>query len=366
MRKTWKTKNLNERPASRAFLALSLAASLAAYGCTTNRTPGNGEPVGVVRPGAGPAAPTSGVTGSSTGNTNPNQAMFSSSTYVEALPSVNARASRLPLSPDQAAAVMADNQLSRGVRVLGPASPGPERGDNGGLTIASTRLPNPAMQINPILTVNSSVNSAAHLPAVAADGGAGVAGGGATGFTAGVTSNSVVSGSPTVTGATAGTGITAAGTAAPTATAAGTGTTGITASSTAVPTPTTAAIPVTPGSFAAGPGIIAGTAATTNTNSGTLTPTVSSAANPTPTVTTSRTAARNNGGATVNGAGTATANGSRTATRTGTLRTARNTTTARTSTAAGTASGNVAPIRVSTDASGKVTITNTASGRQQK
>src|SRR5688572_10269323 len=126
MRNRLNRNNLNERPAARAIVALSLTASLAAFGCTTNKTPGNGDPYRS-GPGVGPtAAPTSGVTGTSSGGTVPNPPMMSSSTYVEALPSVNARAKRLPLSPDEAAAVMADHAvLSRSVKVLGPANPGP-------------------------------------------------------------------------------------------------------------------------------------------------------------------------------------------------------------------------------------------------
>src|SRR5687768_1291145 len=103
MRNALKQKNLNERPAARAILALTLTASLAAFGCTTNRTPGNGDPVHL-DPQVGPAsAPTSGVTsGSSSGTpveTPPPPPMMSSSTYVEPLPSVTTRAKRLPLSP---------------------------------------------------------------------------------------------------------------------------------------------------------------------------------------------------------------------------------------------------------------------------
>src|SRR5688572_8456540 len=107
MRNGLNKKNLNERPAARAIVALSLTASLAAFGCTTNRTPGNGDPYRS-NPGVGPtAAPTSGITGTSSGTTVPDPPMMSSSTHVEALPTVNARSKRLPLSPDEAAAVMA-------------------------------------------------------------------------------------------------------------------------------------------------------------------------------------------------------------------------------------------------------------------
>jgi hypothetical protein len=363
MRNTWKTKHLNERPAGRTLLALSLAASLAAFGCTTNRTPGNGDPV-VNRPGVGPAPPSSGVTGGSSGSPTSYQPMFSSSTYIEALPSVRSRASRLPLSPDEAAAIMAGNQFNRSVRVLGPVSPGPSTAvTNGGTTIATGQFQNPAMALSPILTVNSSINSAAHLPAISE--GAGGGGGGAV-ITGAVTSNAIIAGgtTPTTTGAGLATGTTvtgaSAGTVTTTGAAPGTGA-AVFSPSTAAVTPTTAAPAFSPGSFAAGPGTAAGVVpgvATSTNNTGTLTPTVSSAGVATPTVSTSPVA--NTVSPTTRAA---TAN----ATRTGTLRTVRNTTTTR---AAGTASGSataaVAPISVRTDANGKVIITNTTSGRQQK
>ena len=54
--------NLAERSSTRALLAVSLCASMAAFGCTTNRTLGNGNPV--VTPGSR-TSPTSGTSAGS-------------------------------------------------------------------------------------------------------------------------------------------------------------------------------------------------------------------------------------------------------------------------------------------------------------
>jgi len=163
MRNTLNQKNLTERPAARAIVALTLTASLAAFGCTTNRTPGNGDPVHL-DPQVGPAsAPTSGMTsGSSSGTpvetSPPPPPMMSSSTYVESLPTVNTRAKRLPLSPDEAAAVMAGHQaLNPGVKVLGPVNPGP--------STQLSAVANGPSTIGPVATntINNSINSAGRV-----------------------------------------------------------------------------------------------------------------------------------------------------------------------------------------------------------
>lgn len=267
MRKTLKNDNLAGRPTARAIAALTLTVSLAAFGCTTNRTPGNGEPLQGA-PGAGPGVPTSGVTGgtsSGTGNVNP--PMTSSSMRNDSLPTATARSRKLPLSPDEAAAIMAgSNDFRRGVRVLGPVNPGSAGRRYVSDGVVTGQFQNPAMSLNPIVTVNSSVNSAAHVPAVASsgvvtDGGAIVD---ATTINGAITSNATVAGNTLANGG---------------------GT--VFAPGTTVTTPTAAGLPLTPGTFAAGPGTTlaatrGGTLATTGAS--TLTPTTAAGRVPTPTV----------------------------------------------------------------------------------
>lgn len=243
MRNTLDKKNLSERPAARAIVALSLTASLAAFGCTTNRTPGNGDPYRS-GPGVGPtAAPTSSVPGTSSGTAVPDQPMMSSSTHVGTLPTVNAPAKRLPLSPDEAAAVMADHTtLNRGVKVLGTVNPGPSQSQGIALNASTT------------LRAGSAVT--------------GVAVGGAAGQ---IVDSNDVSGVATVANSTiAGTTI-----ATPTAATGG-----------VIATPTNAGLPISAGAFAAGPGVTAlsPTGVITSTNTAT-TPTAVSGAVPTPTPT---------------------------------------------------------------------------------
>ena len=142
-------KNLSGRPALPALLALSLCASMLAFGCTTDRTLGNGDPV--VTPGLR-SSPTGGsYTGSESAPTPP--PMMSSSTYsTSPLPTVRARRGTR-LSADEAAAIMADNHPR--VRVLGPVSPG-----NGGRPYVSDQSMGVVPPYyTPQITVNSSINS---------------------------------------------------------------------------------------------------------------------------------------------------------------------------------------------------------------
>jgi hypothetical protein len=109
MAKNLKSKQLRGSSVSRALLAVSLTASLAAAACTTNRTPGAGEPM---RDSFIRRSPTSGVSsGSETPLPPP---MISSSS----------QSSRVYVGPDQAAAIMATNQPPK-VKVLGISNPGP-------------------------------------------------------------------------------------------------------------------------------------------------------------------------------------------------------------------------------------------------
>jgi len=260
--------------------------------------------------------------------------MMSSSTYNEALPGVSAHARKLPLSPDEAAAVMAGYGLNRSVKVLGPANPGATTHVYGDQRMAQAQdLGNLGQPLNPIITVNSSINSVAHVPAVANDGGAGIAIG-----TGGVTAASTVTGSGITTGTTGAT--------------AGVATAGAATTTTIALTPTAATLPVTP--------------TVTNT---TLAPTATTAANPTPTVSSSGllgtgVIATPATAASAANATNATVSTNR-ATATNTATAANRTVTAAASTAP-TATATIAPIRITQDANGKVTVSNATSSRSQQ
>ncbi len=193
MRKALKTSSLNERPVTRALVALSLSASLAAFGCTTNRTPGNGDPVT-----GSPTAPAA-TSGNSSGTTTPTPPpMTSSYQGSEVLPPASSRT--LPLSAAEAAAVMAQHQALQ-PRVLGVSDPGP-----GGRAYVSDGRTNqfsfPALATNPQLTVNSSISS---YPVAAITSGAGGAAGGAAIVGGLVVDNGGTAGTVGSTGTTTGT-----------------------------------------------------------------------------------------------------------------------------------------------------------------
>lgn len=207
MRKIKKTDELQERRPTSRLLAISLAASLAAFGCTTNHTLGNGTPTR-----SGPelrSSPTSGVTIGGESTTPP---MTSSSTSPEG-PAGSMR------KAGEAAAIMAQHQRRRAV-YLGVVNPGSSQsaGRAGG---AAGQLVSPSAQLKPHLTVNSSFTPG--TPVITS--GAGVADTGAALFVPG-TSTAVIEGTTAAA--------TVTGTAAATAT-----------------TPTAAAIPLSPGTFAA-------------------------------------------------------------------------------------------------------------------
>ncbi|HYI12468.1 MAG TPA: hypothetical protein VEK57_25670 [Thermoanaerobaculia bacterium] len=238
MSKALQNKNLSGRPATRTLLAVSLALTLAAFGCTTNRTLGNGDPV--MTPGSR-FTPTGGIGSGSESAPSIPPPMMSSSTYSsvssQALPRVTSRASRL--SPDEAAAIMAA-QAPR-VRVLGPAVPGPANRPYA----SDGQFINPALQTNPQLTINSSSLISQPVTGITSGAGEAIIGG----------SGVVVSGATTT-----GTGLTLAGNV----------TTGavISTPTATVLTPTAAAIPLPVGTFA----------------SSTVSPTAVSAVNPSATI----------------------------------------------------------------------------------
>ncbi len=234
---------------SRSLLAITLAASLAALGCTTNRNLGDGTPTR-----SGPdvrTAPTSGVT--SGGERTMPPPMTSSYTRVEALPEVTARVIRR--APDEAAAIMARHQAARG-RYLGVVDPGRLSG-RGYISesIHTGAFVNPALATNPQVTVNSSISSQPTAGISSGADGTSVDAGGV--LVTGTTAPATIRGSTTPTAAATGpTGFAATGTlptvassGIPTVTAAsaGAGRATTTAPPATVPTATTAT-PTTAGS----------------------------------------------------------------------------------------------------------------------
>jgi len=151
MSKVLNRHNLSERRAPRTLLAVSLTFALAAFGCTTDRNLGNGDPV--TTPGLR-SNPAGSSTGSETPPTIP-PSMTSSFTEVVA-PAGQARPIRR-LTAEQAAMIMADQQPR--VKVLGPASPGNGNAGFYSLSNPTGQLENPAMRVNPQVTVNSSISS---------------------------------------------------------------------------------------------------------------------------------------------------------------------------------------------------------------
>lgn len=235
MSKALKNSNLSQRSATRALLAVSLSVSMAAFGCTTDRTLGNGDPV--TTPGMR-TSPTGGTSsGSETTPTPPPMTSASGYTTAQALPTVTPRMKRL--SAAEAAAVVAQQQPR--VRYLGVAYPG-----NGGAGYASDQVvtgqfQNPALRTNPQVTINSSISS---QPTTAISSGQGEGAIGGTGGFSGAafiggatiasstgagtatgtpfTANNVAVGSSTTGAGTTGTGLAIGGN----ATNAGVGTTG--------------------------------------------------------------------------------------------------------------------------------------------
>jgi len=136
---------------SRSLLVVSLAASLAAFGCTTNQNLGNGTPTR-----SGPdvrTGPTSGVTTGGESYTPPlPPPMTSSYSRPEVAPTTTRiTTGSIRRSPAEAAAIMAQHQATR-VRYLGVSNPGP----NGGVVDPQTDR---GVLVNPQATVSSSLSS---------------------------------------------------------------------------------------------------------------------------------------------------------------------------------------------------------------
>jgi len=127
----------------RKVLPIILILSLAAFGCTMNRTPGNGQPVSAT-PSMSPAA----TPGSSYGN------VPMASSYT--VPTTSTR-----LSADDAAAIMREHQAYKG-RVLGYLNPTPVVRQTGQQLATGV---SPTQYTNPQVTVGSS-NSSPLTPVV--------------------------------------------------------------------------------------------------------------------------------------------------------------------------------------------------------
>jgi hypothetical protein len=252
----------------RSLLAMTLATSLAAFGCSTDRNLGNGD----LNDRSGVrTAPTTGITSGSE-SAAPTLPPPMTSSYTQPQTQMQSTTTRRPhrLSPDEAALVMADHRPT--YRVLGPVSPALSGNVYNSANLVTGQWQNPAMITNPQLTVNSSLTSGPN-PVIGVDvAGGGVATSGAGAITAGVT-GAATSGATTSgalgTGTTLGTNtaMTAGqaalttqnvtGSAAPVfipgaATGAAASTRTATTIAPTLATPTNAAAAITPGAFAAG------------------------------------------------------------------------------------------------------------------
>lgn len=123
----------------RKVLPITLILSLAAFGCSMNRTPGNGQPV-TATPSMSPAA--------TPGSSSANVPMASSYTT----PTTSTR-----LSADDAAAIMREHQAYNG-RFLGYLNPTPAI-PQPGQQFETGQLVQPSPYTNPQVTVNSSISS---------------------------------------------------------------------------------------------------------------------------------------------------------------------------------------------------------------
>lgn len=142
----------------RTLFAVPLFASIMAFGCTTDRTLGNGNlnDYSGVR-----SAPTSGVTtGSQTAPTVPiPPPMTSSSARPEVLPPVQRTMEKL--TPDEAALIMADRRPT--VRVLGPVSPA-SSDENRSLSLAASGVSSSVPVSTPFGTASVSREGTTIVP----------------------------------------------------------------------------------------------------------------------------------------------------------------------------------------------------------
>lgn len=294
MRNSLKNRTISGRAGTSTLLALTLSASLAAFGCTTNQNVGNGEPA--TGAPAGRTAPTAGTNGGSSSGSSVPQPMTSSSR----------------LSADDAAAIMAQHEPARGV-VLGVTAQ-PDTGEARAVTNGATAVFDGTINQ---ATINSTVGDPN-------PGAAMVSGAGDEAVI--LDAEGVVAPATVVTNVAGTTGVT----------------TGNVVSSPI--TTTSATLPVSPGAFAAG-APSTGTLAIGTTQGSSLVTPVTAATSP---VIATGTTVTNSGSTiiTTNGVGTAT---STRATGANALRTG--TATARTTAASSS-------VRVVRNADGTVTVTN--------
>lgn len=230
MHKSNQNNALRERKGLRILLGISLTTLLAGLSaCSTNYTPGNGQPTTSGSYGTMPRAGTYGSSSGTEGSV-PQSRMIVAPEVITPMFS----------SSSEAVAVLAGHQG----RFLGYANPGPASANYGNDIVTGQVIP-PALIANPQSTVNSSISSAP-TPVIT------------SGLGSGDVAPGVVFGNLS--------------TAATTAPLTATGTT--TTTSTLV-TPSNAATPTTAGAFAAGPGVTA-----TPTVTSSLTPSPTAAANP--------------------------------------------------------------------------------------
>lgn len=227
---------LRERNGLRILVAISLTFFLAGLGaCTTNYTPGNGQPTSSPSYGSTPRGSTYGSS-SGTQGSRPQSQMILAPEVITPMYS----------SSSEAIAVLAGHQG----RFLGYSNPGPASASYDADIVTGQVIP-PALTANPEQTVNSSISSGPNS-VITSGGGGGDVGGAAVigGLTSEVTA----------------------------------GVTATTAASTAISAPLSAAAPIfgTPSTIAT-PTNVATTAAV-NQNTGFLTPTVTSGATPSPTL----------------------------------------------------------------------------------
>ncbi|HEX6178826.1 MAG TPA: hypothetical protein VF057_10745, partial [Thermoanaerobaculia bacterium] len=165
MSKSLKQKSLRGRMRT-GVLALTMSLSLAAFGCTTNQTMTSGEP-DMARPAGGSVTPSLSTTPGSASASIPSMVSGGVDASVDA------------------EAVLEANRGFEG-RVLGPAAPGDGTSQQTQQTaqVATGQYLAPAALVNPISTVNSSVNSDGVGQSVAIVSGAGEGVSGATGITA--------------------------------------------------------------------------------------------------------------------------------------------------------------------------------------
>ncbi len=146
------TKHITHFLGQQSLLAMSLAAAVAAFGCTTDRTLGNGD----LNDRSGVRmTPTGGVTSGS--ETAPPMPPPMTSSYSRPETTTRAKGTIKRLTPDEAALIMAQQRPT--VRVLGPVSPALSGNVYYSANVVSGQWQNPALRTNPQQTINSSLTS---------------------------------------------------------------------------------------------------------------------------------------------------------------------------------------------------------------